>query len=136
MFRDDRDALLARLTALDTRVATHETELAARDAAIALRDARIADLEAEIRTLRGDLIDREASLVDAQRRRSVESKPIESTAYPVGSAEARAEADRLLAEGVERYRKGDKVGSTKCFHRGLMLVPNDPQLLRALRRYT
>jgi len=38
--------------------------------------------------------------------------------------------------GVERYRAGDKAGATACFERGLVLVPNDAQLLRALRRYT
>jgi hypothetical protein len=136
MFRDDHEALLARLTALDAAVATHERELAERDAAIAERDARIAELEAELRGLRSESIDREALLLDAQRRRNVDSKPISSKQFAVGTPEARAEADRLLAEGVERYRTGDKKGATACFERGLALVPNDPQLVRALRRYT
>ena len=137
MYRDDHDALLARLEALDARVAAQDEQLAERDRAIALRDARVAELEAELVELRKEAIEREATLLDAQRRRTVASKPIvEGRHHAVGSPEAREEASRLLAEGVERYRAADKKGATACFERGLMLVPGDPQLLRALRRYT
>ena len=136
MFRDDHDALLARLAALDAAAATHGDALAARDAAIAARDRRIAELEAEVRDLRADVLDLEASVVEAQRRRRVDSPPVTSTSPPIGSLEAGHEADRLLAEGLERYRKGDKAGATACFERGLSLVPDHAQLVRALRRYT
>lgn len=128
--------MITRLEALDAQVAAHEVELAERDAAIALRDARIAALEAEVTELRATLIDHEATVLDARRRRNVESKPIESTPFPIGTPEARGEADRLLAEGVERYRAGDKHGSAMCFQKGLLLVPDHPQIHRALKRYT
>jgi hypothetical protein len=137
VFRDDHEAMMARLEALDARVAAHDEQIAERDAAIAMRDARIAELEAEVVELRRELLDREAALLDAQRRRAVASKPIvDGPRHAVGSPEAREEANRLLADGVARYRAGDRQGATACFERGLMLVPGDPQLLRALRRYT
>lgn len=136
MFRDDRDALLARLAALDVRQAAHEAELATRDAALAERDTRIAELEAEVVALRRELLDREATQVDAERRRTVASAPVESKRVTPGSVEAREESARLLADGIERYRAGDRHGATACFQRGLALTPGEPELLRALRRYT
>ena len=74
-------------------------------------------------------------LVDESRRKYV-SKPIASKAIPPNTPEARAEAERLLAEGVERYRQNDRRGATACFERGLTLVPDHPELQRALRRYS
>jgi tagatose-1,6-bisphosphate aldolase non-catalytic subunit AgaZ/GatZ len=137
VFRDDHEATLARLEALDARVAAHDEQIAERDRAISLRDARIAELEAEVVVLRKELIEREAMRVDGLRRPVAAGKPIvDGKSCAVGSPEAREEAARLLAEGVERYHASDRQGATACFERGLMLVPGDPALLRALRRYT
>ena len=127
--------MLARLEALEASEQLHAAEIAARDRAIAERDARIAELEAEVARLGRDLIDAEALNLHAQRRRVADSKPV-SSAMPTTPEARRAEADRLLAEGVERYRAGDKTGATTCFERGLVLVPDHAALQRALRRYT
>ena len=134
-YRDDHEAMLARLDALERLRETHDREVATRDEKIARSRARITELEDEVSQLRRELIDREATIRDLQRRRGVavaEPKQPES-ARP--GEDPRAAADRLLAEGIARYQAGDRAGALAKFHAGLAFVPDHADLLRALRRY-
>lgn len=131
-YRDDHEAMLARLDALERLRETHDREVATRDEAIAVSRARITELEDEVSQLRRELIDREATIRDLQRRRGVavaEPEPARPGEDP------RAAADRHLAEGIARYQAGDRAGALAKFHAGLAFVPDHAELLRALRRY-
>lgn len=133
-YRDDGDALLARLAALERDAAEYAATLAERDATIAAQAGRIAALEAKLAELRDELLEHAAREVDRARRH----RPPPPTTDPIaGTATTPAEAaDLYLAYGVERYRTGDREGATAAFQKGLSLVPHHPQLQRALRRYT
>ena len=126
-FRDDSDALLARLAALDDRVADFGRELAAKDAALAAAQERIAELEAIVARMQRQAGDREATIRDLERARGVDRD---------NPGDTRAEAERCLKAGFELYRQGDTDGARAQFERGLALVPDHPELRRAMRRYT
>ena len=134
-FRDDSDAILSRLAALDARVASHDQELASRDEALVAAQARIAELEAEVSDLQRALGDSESTLRDLRSQRGLGKMPVE-VSYVRGSTQAQAEADRCLAEGIALHNAGDRHEATRRFTRGLDAVPGHPELLRALRRYT
>lgn len=155
-FRDDQEAMLARLEALDRRVAAHDAELAARDRALAdahrriselsrredpalaAARAQIVELEAEVQRLARELVDREATIRDLRKARGLPAdEPAPGVAVPPSAGgDPRAEAERYLAAGMASYRAGDRAGATRLFQRGLAFVPDHPELLRALRRYT
>ena len=134
-YRDDHEAMLARLDALEQSRDGHERELATRDGALELARARIAELEHELSQLRRELGDREATIRDLQRSRGL---PVRDPVKPEGARpgeDGTAAADRLLAEGIARYQAGDRAGALAKFHAGLARVPDHAELLRALRRY-
>lgn len=157
-FRDDHEAMLARLEALDRRVAAHDAELAARDRALeearqriaelsrredpalAAARAQILELEAEVQRLARELVDREATIRDLRKLRGVAepAEPARGAAVlaPDPGADPRAQAERYLAAGLASYQAGDRAGATRLFQRGLAFVPDHPELLRAVRRYT
>ncbi|MEO8703052.1 MAG: hypothetical protein ABI867_23605 [Kofleriaceae bacterium] len=128
-YRDDGEAMLARLSALETEIAGHAD-------AIALRDRRIDDLELQVERLRSLLDDAEAELVDLKRRHKITPTLPDGPVLIPSSPEARIEAERCLVEGVVRYGKGDRSGAATLFERGLALVPGHAELLRAQRRYS
>ena len=135
-YRDDHEAMLARLDALEHARTSHERELAARDETLELSRARIAELENEVSQLRRELSDRAATIRDLQRGRGVDVRE-PSAPEPDAPVEKDpdAAAERYLAEGIARYQAGDRHGAHAKFRAGLARVPNHAELLRALRRY-
>jgi len=131
-YRDDQEAMLARLDALEHSRETHDRELATRDDALVAARSRIDELEHEVSRLQRELVDREASIRDLQRRRGM---AVEEPTTTKPGEDRHATADRCLAEGIARYQAGDREGAHVKFRTGLTFVPDHTELLRALRRY-
>lgn len=134
-FRDDSDALLARLAALDAQVASHDRDLATRDQALATAQDRITELESQVAELQRSLGDSQAAYRDLRKRRTGRDTP-EEVSFAPGTPEAQAEAERCLAAGIAKHNAGDRNEATRLFARGLDAAPGHPELMRALRRYT
>ncbi|HEY5934405.1 MAG TPA: hypothetical protein VIU61_07220 [Kofleriaceae bacterium] len=135
-FRDDGEAMMARLDALEQSRSSHERELATRDEALELSRARITELEKEVSQLRRELSDRAATIRDLQRGRGVSVRePSEPEPDIPRDKDPETAAERYLAEGIARYQAGDRDGAHAKFRAGLARVPDHGELLRALRRY-
>lgn len=134
-YRDDADAMLERLHALEVRVAVHHDVVAARDTTIAALRDRVAELETEVARMSRDLLDREATIRDLQRIRGVSVSPPRDAIAATAQSPQEAAA-RYLAEGLDRYRRGDRSGAVAAFQKGLAQVPDHAELQRALRRYS
>jgi DNA repair exonuclease SbcCD ATPase subunit len=141
-YRDDASAWASRIAVL-------ERELLARDEDLAERGEQLGDVQRQARELAAQLAEARQQLLEQERqilqlRRQLDRArgraDVDQPARPPGAhlepAQAQAEADRCLAEGIRLHRAGESKQATRQFQRGLALVPGHADLLRALRRYT